>query len=57
MFFNLRTDGEFSSEWHWDIAFEDTTMHCSVFVELLNMDMQIDPSLEQFQEVEELEFF
>ena len=57
MFFNLRTDGEFSSEWHWDMAFEDKTLHCSVFVELLNLDMQIDPSLEQVQEVEELEFF
>jgi hypothetical protein len=57
LFFNLKTDGEYSSEWHWDVSFEDITVHFSVFTELLNLEMKIDESLEQVQEVEELEFF
>ena len=57
LFFNIQTDGEFCSEWHWDAVSEGYSVHLSVFLELLNLDLKIDPSLEETHQVDELEFF
>lgn len=54
--FNLNSSGNFSSEWHWDIAWEKCTAHLSLFVELLNADLELKPYAGGDLQINELEF-
>jgi len=58
LFFTLSTDGEFCSEWHWDFSSDDNvTVHCSLFIEILNNKLKIMLPDEDAAKVDELEFF
>ena len=58
LFFTLGQGNEFCSEWHWDlIAADSTTVHCSVFIEILDSTFILTLDDYQGSQVEEMEFF
>ena len=58
LFFTLGQQNEFCSEWHWDLsASDDTTVHCSLFIEILDSTFIFNLDDYQGSQVEEMEFF
>ena len=58
LFFTLGQGNEFCSEWHWDLTASDsTTVHCSLFIEILDSTYIFNLDDYQSSQVEEMEFF
>ncbi len=58
LFFTLGQGNEFCSEWHWDLcATDSTTVHCSLFIEILDSSFIFNLDDYQSSQVEEMEFF
>lgn len=59
MFLEFKTDGEYTSDWHWDVNVSDIPIHCSALIEILDTNFDINgkvTSLDVDAE-DDLEFF
>jgi CheY-specific phosphatase CheX len=58
LFFNLAAQNAFCTEWHWDLAVQELSIHCSLFVELLDINYKVEfEDVSETSTEDEVEFF